>query len=432
MKRLSSTVEIFQEIQSVDVEEIMGRKPHWVLTSGISLLAIVFGTILACTNFIKYPDIVSAPFILNGDIRPYALKAKIDGRLTRLMVEDGQPVKKGAIVGMIESNADYETILRLENELKRISEDIGKHIWSTPRSFALNQSTTLGELQEDYQIFDKEFTKINALVAEDFYKIRKDLLSKDVTNLENFENLLKEQHASQTKEFVIAEEEFLMQERLFKENVISKLDFKREQAKFIAKSTPQRTTETQIIQNQSTRLAKNRELVELEYALYESKYAYKQSVEALANSIKSWKQKYLLYSPVDGIISFRVPVQQLDYVVNGQEILLVQPLNHLQTGLIRLAQKNLGKIRKGQTVLIKMDGYPYREYGMLVGKLSRIAAVPGRDSLYWGYVSLPVNLTTQFGHQITFKQGLTGQGEVVTQDRSLANRLISGFRSDFR
>ena len=65
---------------------------------------------------------------------------------------------------------------------------------------------------------------------------------------------------------------------------------------------------------------------------------------------------------------------------------------------------------------------------MVEGNLSRLSMTPGKDSVYWGYVSLPNQLKTRYGHHLPYRNGLKGIAEIVTADRRLAERLISTLR----
>lgn len=96
--------------------------------------------------------------------------------------------------------------------------------------------------------------------------------------------------------------------------------------------------------------------------------------------------------------------------------------------LAKIPQPNIGKLKEGQTVLIKLDGFPHREYGMVEGKLSQLSNSPGKDDSYWGYIELPHKLKTRYGHTLSYRNGLNGQAEIITADRRLAERLLSTIR----
>ncbi len=93
-------------------------------------------------------------------------------------------------------------------------------------------------------------------------------------------------------------------------------------------------------------------------------------------------------------------------------------------GRILLPQASSGKVRPGQTARIKFDSYPFMEYGMVNGRVTAISAV-ARDDRYSVEVAFPAGLTTSYGKQIEFKQGMQGTAEIVTEDL----RLLGTYRA---
>ncbi|MDR1056837.1 MAG: HlyD family secretion protein, partial [Prevotellaceae bacterium] len=62
-------------------------------------------------------------------------------------------------------------------------------------------------------------------------------------------------------------------------------------------------------------------------------------------------------------------------------------------GKLRLASEGAGKVKTGQRVHIKVDGYPCMEYGMLEAKVQSISLVPD-EKLYSVQLSLSKKWTS--------------------------------------
>ncbi len=90
---------------------------------------------------------------------------------------------------------------------------------------------------------------------------------------------------------------------------------------------------------------------------------------------------------------------------------------------MNLSIQRSGKVKKGQRVNIKIDNYPYMEYGMLKGFISKISMVPS-DDFYMAEVQLPDSLTTYYKINLEFDQEMKGVGEIITEDRRLFSRII--------
>ncbi len=80
---------------------------------------------------------------------------------------------------------------------------------------------------------------------------------------------------------------------------------------------------------------------------------------------------------------------------------------------------------EGQRVIIKFEGYPYREYGVVEGIISKLSITSGADSTFWGHIDLPNQLTTRQGNTLLYKNGLKGTAEMITADRRLIQRFLS-------
>jgi HlyD family secretion protein len=78
-------------------------------------------------------------------------------------------------------------------------------------------------------------------------------------------------------------------------------------------------------------------------------------------------------------------------------------------------------------VNIKVQGYPYMEYGSLQGRVKTISLVPN-EAIYAIEVELSQGLQTGTGKILDFTGELSGQAEIVTDDRSLFARILSPLR----
>ena len=90
---------------------------------------------------------------------------------------------------------------------------------------------------------------------------------------------------------------------------------------------------------------------------------------------------------------------------------------------------NTGKIKKGQRVNILLENYPEEEFGALNGFVSKVSITPDKDGLYIIDVLLPKKLLTTYGQELDFKQEMTGQAEIITEDLRLIDRFFYQFRN---
>lgn len=420
-----TTFRAFPELQNPEVQEIINRPSPWLVRWGTSLFCVLISLICIGTQWIKYPDLIKTQFILSASDAPRKILARSEGKLTNLLVEDGSHVTAGQIVGFLESTGHPDQVINLSKKISELTEQISRQRWSAVDTFEINTYSGLGELQEAFRTFAQRLMELKSYLPKGFYTRKSVLLREDQQDLQAMEGILNQQLRLQQKDYQLAQDEFRIQEKLFENKVISVMEYKREQAKLLAREMPVKNLSGSLIQNRSAQVAKEKEQLELENQIKERKEQFQQALHSLQSAIEQWKQKYVIYAPVMGKVSFMAPLLEQMHLGIGQELMVIEPESGSFQGLVKLPQANLGKVNEGQTVLIKLDGFPYREYGILEGRLAKLSMTPGYDSIYWGYIDLPKKLRTRYGRTLAYRNGLKGQAEIVTANRTLASRLLT-------
>lgn len=77
----------------------------------------------------------------------------------------------------------------------------------------------------------------------------------------------------------------------------------------------------------------------------------------------------------------------------------------------------------GQRVIVRFTNYPDAEFGTVEGCVSAISLVPSGNN-YLVEISLPNQLTTNYGITLPIAQEMKATAEIVTADMSLIERLI--------
>ncbi|WP_207509945.1 HlyD family secretion protein [Telluribacter humicola] len=414
----------FPELHSDEVHEIINRPPPGLVRWGMMLFLGLFLLLGLGSWLVHYPDVVVTSFTLTAINAPRTVVARTEGRLARLLVHDGQNVTAGQTLAYSESTADPGQVLRLSKSLHALRVSVDQRDWAAIHRFPSSTYSQLGELQNDFQTFFQQLTQLKTYLDGGFYLQKRTLLINDYEDLRAMEQTLTEQLDLQRRDYVLAQDEFTIHEKLFKDKVIAPLDYQREKVKLLNREMPLKQLASALIQNRTSQTAKQKELLELDNAITEQRGSFMQALQTLRSSTEAWQQRYILRAPVAGKVSFASPWQEQQNMSAGQELLTVEPEGSNFQGLIKVPQANLGKLREGQTVYVKLDGYPYREYGMVEGTLSQLSLTPGRDSAYWGYVELPIGLRTHYGRQLAYRNGMKGTAEIITANRRLAERLV--------
>jgi HlyD family secretion protein len=101
-------------------------------------------------------------------------------------------------------------------------------------------------------------------------------------------------------------------------------------------------------------------------------------------------------------------------------------------GKLKFPVAGSGKVAKGQKVLIRLDNFPYAEFGMLEGKVASLSLIPEitpQGAFYAAEVILENGLTTNYGKTLPLNQEMSGSGEIITKKLSVFERLISPLKA---
>ncbi|MGF7078477.1 HlyD family efflux transporter periplasmic adaptor subunit [Mucilaginibacter sp. UYCu711] len=133
-----------------------------------------------------------------------------------------------------------------------------------------------------------------------------------------------------------------------------------------------------------------------------------------------------LRAPIDGKLSFNIPVHENSYLKAGTLLAYVIPENANYYAQIVLPQNNFAKMDTGLRVQLRLDAYPYEEWGFLDGTIAYIAGVPS-DAGFLATIRLNNSLMTNDKKKLSVKNGLKAQAMIVTKDMRLLQRFYYGF-----
>jgi hypothetical protein len=78
-------------------------------------------------------------------------------------------------------------------------------------------------------------------------------------------------------------------------------------------------------------------------------------------------------------------------------------------------------------VLIKLPSYPYQEFGSIAGRVQAIGEMP-KDTAFRVQIQFPNGLITNAKKQIPYRTGLVANGQIITEDTRLLERLFQELR----
>ncbi len=414
------------ELRSSEVNEVLSKPPAWLIRWGITIFFFVLLLMLAVTWFVRYPDLVRGNLKIVSQNLPKSVIAKTDGKLVKLLAIDGQIVQQGQKIAYLESTANHDEVLILNDLTDSLVNMTSKDNLSAAYTVEIPTFFQLGELQKSYQVFQETFTRVKSFVGNGTYLQKRKMLENDFAQLHSLQSNLNNQLKNNQKDLSLAEDELESQKRLQEKGYVSKNDYRQAISKVLGKQQSNEQMLSSMKNNVMSQNQKQQEILELDKTITEQKNALIQAMHSLKSDIEAWKQRYIAIAPTTGKVIFLTSLQENQLVKTGQELLYVLPNGEGFHGEMNIGQFNFGKIKRGQEIIVKLQSYPYEEYGTLRGQIQSISEIP-KDSAYFVKVNFPKGLITSANKTIPFRNGMTASGEIITEDKRLIERFFKEF-----
>ncbi|NJL83446.1 MAG: HlyD family efflux transporter periplasmic adaptor subunit [Chloroflexaceae bacterium] len=148
----------------------------------------------------------------------------------------------------------------------------------------------------------------------------------------------------------------------------------------------------------------------------------------LLTASKAKLKQLFLKSPVDGVV-LSLDLQNTGEVIQaGETVAEIYPNTMPLTLTAVLPNREAGFIKPGMPVKVKLDAYPYQDYGIVSGKVSSISADAKSNEklgeVYRVEVALDRSYVLEKQQKIAFKPGQTATAEIIIRHRRIADILL--------
>jgi HlyD family secretion protein len=295
----------------------------------------------------------------------------------------------------------------------------------------------LGEIQPAYNVFQKALNDYVYFLNADYHRKKIQGIEKSVViqhsllqKTQNQLNITKKQLESERKLFEI-------DSTLYQKKVIAHVEFETARNRYLQNVQAYETAKIAIDNQNMSILQSEQAIFDLEQQRIEQNNTLSVTLTAACDQLNAqvlqWEQTYLLVAPMDGTATFTKYWQRNQNVATGEPVLTIVPTGNQQiVGKIMLPPQGAGKVNVGQTVNVKLDNFPYIEYGMIKVQVKNRALVPVNQNNTRAYileVDFPQRLTTTYNKDLPFTQEMSGTAEIITDDLSLLERLLNQVRA---
>ena len=318
------------EVRSEEVQDIIGRPPSWVVRKGTLVLTCLVGLLLLSAWFVKYPESVTGTVIISAESPPVKLIARSSGRITLLNGNEGEQVKAGQLIAVIENPSVTTDMYRLQSLAAFLDTVTG--LPSAVYAVSLPGDIQAGEVQQAYAQLYQEISAFRS-----------------------------------------------------------------------ARSTEKAQKADDIL------------------------LSIRGTASQIRGQIAVWENRYVLRSPVTGQLNCFKVWKENQQVTAGDPVFIVTPPSLRYLAHMAIPVSKAAKIQVGQSVLISLQAYPSREFGLLKATVRSVSTV-ALDDTYSVRLDLDNDSLTTANHVIHLKPENTGTGEIITSDNTIIRVLFRKYQ----
>lgn len=438
-----------------EVQQLLGNPPGWMLRWGVTLVFIAFIGLIIMSNYFRYPDRVAATVVLTSERPPVKVFALEKGRIEELLVADNEAVEANQLLAIIENPAQWQDVEKLDRELTQMEEnllsrsmdldereneaELENGSWNNIPTTAPTLGLKLGPIQ-------KYYAELLQGIDLQYYTLSNDANAKRIRVLKNQISNTREMGRNIYEQIVLLEQEVALAEKnerrldgLLKSGATSSLEYEKARSEMFVKQRELKNKKSARIDNKLEIDRLRQEIISLEKEQSDNvangKFDIQAKMKELRGAIDEWRLKYTLKTPIEGKVSFSKIWSPHQFVQDEELVMTIVPQGGPGRIIARgaLPAARSGKVDTGMVVNIRLDNYPYKEFGILKGKVENIAPVPNpganAEPIYQITVGhfispAPGQLETTYKKPLDFQQELSGNALIITKDRNLWQRLV--------
>lgn len=127
----------------------------------------------------------------------------------------------------------------------------------------------------------------------------------------------------------------------------------------------------------------------------------------------------IIRAPVSGILGDVLPLRPGSAIAPGQKIATIIPKHKLVIVASYKASTGLGRIRPGQNAEMRLDGFPWTQFGTVKARVLRVAAEARGNN-----IRVELEPLSPPSHKFAMRHGLTGQVEILIEKASPLSLML--------
>ena len=409
-----------------EIDQILGNPPGWILRWGLTILffaAILFGLL---AWMIKYPDVIPAKVSFVTENPAVRVISERGGKIEKLLVGNESAVSQNQLIAVLENPTATDDVVILKTFLEETDNA------STIADFLkieIPENLSLGNLQANYADLVLKIKSYQQFLKQTGVPEKTATIEERIQNLKNLNANISKQKATLAEEISLAENNFERNKKLNEIGEIASVELEKSQTEYLRYRRQLEDLENQIINNNISVSALKTQIIELKefrgVGLSDKELAIREATQRLKSEVAAWELTYLIKASVDGKIAFSKNWTEGQFLNPNEAFLTIVPTEGSGKiiGRALLPIANSGKVKTGQTANIRLDGFPFQEFGILKSTVVGFSAVPEGEN-YLLELELKNGLKTTYEKTVPFRQEMQGTANIITEDRRVVDRVF--------
>ena len=354
-----------------EIEQLLAEAPPRILMSTYYLLLALFICILVITSFAQVDVIISGTGRLSTSSPPMMIQPLDRAIVKEIKVRTGDIVHKGQVLATMDptfSEADLQSLeiqqRSLDAQVRRLEAELDVKVFEAPANASLEERLQANLYRQHIAQYRSHLRSLDEDISRDIAGIRSaeadhSMLVKQLSvaqDVENTRSNLLESRTGTRLQYLDAQSSRMRAEKDLADTANRMVEL-------------QHTVESLRAQRQSYIDDWNRQLLE---ELSRARGELGKVTESLTKATRMHSLVDLT-SPADGVVS-DVSKRSAGAIISGGEtVLTVMPSDVPLIGEISITSGDVGQVKLGSEVQLKVDSFPYQRFGRLFGKLDAIS-----------------------------------------------------------
>lgn len=150
-------------------------------------------------------------------------------------------------------------------------------------------------------------------------------------------------------------------------------------------------------------------------------------------AVAEWEEKYYINSEIDGVVELSDEINHNSIINAGELVGYVNPHESKQKyARLLISGDRRGQIQVGNRCLLKIDAYPYKEYGLVQSEVISMSLLSTKESeekklLYEVIVGIEDTIISEYDQELSFILNMSLVADIITEEQTLLHRLFNQF-----